>query len=222
MKDFSKLLQGVICKKNRGYRYHRMCVDEKTWPTGNVLFQKSLPISKSDIEIATNILPILKVNTIEDMFLGLTCVTMLSSYEKRQKYIAKVNGNKAKECVFDTNNYFYKGYVRKIITEGLKNNLNFTFCVKKDDKDIPVTYITLGGIQFSFHSGDTEILAEVAKNNSMPQYKEQEWNKNFSMQNGAKEVFEYALHLKNTSKLAYINETPKEYAYSLREQARNK
>ena len=58
-------------------------------------------------------------------------------------------------------------------------------------------------------------MAMLAKQRGLKQYGELNWNQNISFQNGAKEIFEFALHLKNTSDLMYINETPLEYAQSL-------
>lgn len=37
----------------------------------------------------------------------------------------------------------------------------------------------------------------------------------FAFQNGAKEVLKFALNLKNTNKLQYVNETPLEFANSI-------
>ena len=91
-----------------------------------------------------------------------------------------------------------------------------------DTKGKDVTYITLAGVQFSFHSTNASETAKRAMENGDRQYQEQEWDKNFAFQNGAKEVFEFALHLKNTSKLDYIYETPLEYATSLRNSEKGK
>ena len=213
MKDFSKLLEGVICKKNNGYKYHRYFVPEDN----RQFFTKSMDITPSDIEIATNMLPILNINNREDMFLGLTCVAMLSAYEKRQKLIAKHNGKELKACAHEDNLYMYKDYVNKIITEGLKKDIDFNFCIKPDDKGIEVTYITLGGVQFSFHNGNSGNVARFAQEHNFKQYKDQDWNKGITFQNAAKDVWLYALHLKNTSKLRYIDEKPLDYAKSISE-----
>lgn len=211
MKDFGKLLYGVICKKNKGYKYHRYYVPDDN----RQFFVKSLDISKKDVEIATNILKIMDINNQEDMFLGLTCISLLSAYEKRQKVIAKHSNKLIVECACEDNLYLYKAYVNKIIVEALKKNLDFSFCVKPDDKGLDVTYITLAGVQFSFHSGNTGKTAMFAQEHKLKQYQEQAWNKGFAFQNGAKDIFMYALHLKNTSKLRFIEEKPLNYAKSL-------
>ena len=121
MRDLSKLLQGVICKKNKGYKYHRYYVPEDN----RQFFTKSIDISEKDVEIATNILRILNVNTQEDMFLGLTCVALLSAYEKRQKLIKKHNGKELASLVSEDKLYSYKAHANNIIVAGLKKRIRF-------------------------------------------------------------------------------------------------
>ena len=119
----------------------------------------------------------------------------------------------------EDNLYYYKGCVNKLIVDALKQHLEFGFCVKEDEKKREVTYVSLGKVQFSYHFGNTSHTAKVAQEFGFNQYQEQDWNRNISMQNGAKEAFTYALHLKNTSNLRFIDETPLEYATSLYNQA---
>ena len=211
MKDLSKLLHGVICKKNKGYKYHRYYVPEDN----RQFFTKSLDITPQDVEIATNILRILNVNTQEDMFLGLTCVSLLSAYEKRQKLIKKHNGKELASLVCEDKLYAYKTHANNIVVEGLKKGLDFSFCVKPDNKGIDVTYVELAGVQFSYHNGNTSKAAKFAQEHGIKQYKNLEWNKNISFQNAAKDVFLYALNLKNLSNLKYINEKPINFAKSI-------
>jgi len=211
MRDLGKLLYGIICKKNKGYKFHRYFVPEDN----RMFFTKSMDISAKDVEIATNILKIININTEEDMFLGLTCVALLSAYEKRQKLIAKHHGKQLAECVCEDNLYSYKAFANQIIIEGLKKNLDFSFCVKPDDKGVDVTYVEIAGIQFSFHNGNASKTAKFAQKHNIRQYKNLEWNRNITFQNAAKDIFLYSLHLKNTSKLKYIDEKPLEYAKSI-------
>lgn len=219
MKDFTKLIQGVVCsRKNNGYKMHRVYINQEN----KHYFTKSLEISKTDVLIAENILKILSVNTKEDFFLGLTCVSLLSSYEKREKLKAKFAQDDVKESKAADNLYYYKGMVNKLIKDALEKDLDFTFSIDHDAKGLDVTYITLAGVQFSFHSANASETAKRAMENGDRQYQEQEWDKNFAFQNGAKEVFEFALHLKKTSKLDYIYETPLEYATSLRSMEKGK
>lgn len=171
MKDFGKLLQGVICKKNLGYRFHRAYVPEGQF------FTKSLEITPKDVEVAQNILKIINIKNREDLFLGLTCVALLSSYEKREKAKAKYNGNTSRECVAHDNLYLFKGCVNKLIIEGLKHNIDFKFCVKKDAKGADVTYISLAGVQFSFHNTNTARTVEFARDNGLKQYSDLEWDR---------------------------------------------
>ena len=211
MRDLGKLLYGIICKKNKGYKFHRYYVPEDN----RMFFTQSMDISEKDVEVATNILKIININTEEDMFLGLNCVALLSAYEKRQKLLASNKGKKLAESVCEDNLYLYKAYVNKILVEGLKKNIDFTFCVKPDDKGIDVTYITIAGIQFSFHNGNASKTAIFAQERGIRQYQDQSWNRNITFQNAAKDIFLYALHLKNTSKLKYIDEKPLDYARSI-------
>jgi len=215
MKDFAILVKGIVCNnKNKGYKYHRAYVSSEN----KNYFTKALEITAKDVEIAENILKIININTKEDFFLGLTCVALLSSYEKREKYKAKFAGDDTKLCKCQDNLYYYKGVVIKLIKDALDKDLDFSFYIENDAKGNEVTYISLAGVQFSFHNANASETAKKAKENGERQYQEQEWDKNFAFQNGAKEVFEFALHLKNTSKLDFIYETPLEYATSLRKE----
>ena len=73
----------------------------------------------------------------------------------------------------------------------------------------------LAGIQFSFHNGNTSKAAKFAQEHGIKQYKDLKWNKNIAFQNAAKDVFLYALNLKNLSKLRYIDEKPLDFAKSV-------
>lgn len=210
MKKLEDLLHGVVCKKNKGYRFHRGCVGKD-----DIFFTKSLDITKTDVEVASNILKIININTREDLFLGLTCVCLLSSYEKRQKILANHKGKELRSAVADDKLYHYKSCVNEMIIQALKNDIDFSFCIKKDAKGQEVTYVEVGGVQMSFHNGNTSATAKFAQEHGIRQYKDMEWDKSFAFQNGAKEAFLFALNLKNTSKLSYIYEKPVDYAKSL-------
>lgn len=217
MKDLTNLIKGVVCKKNLGYKYHRFSHN-----TNTPFYTKALNISKNDVDVAKNILKIIQINNREDMFLGLTSIALLSSYEKRKMLSAKYLNKELAKNVCEDNLYLYKACVNDIIVQGLKKDLDFSFCVKKDNKNLEVTYVELAGVQFSFHLGNTSKTALFAQNNNFRQYKDLEWNRKITFQNGAKEIFLYALHLKNTSNLRFINERPIDYARSINPEMYNK
>lgn len=215
MLDLSKVLVKVVKKKNLGYTLHRVNKNK-------VYFTEALPISELDVIIAKNILEIISIKTKEDLLLGLSCVVVLSANEKRKRLLSKINKDEQNQAISQDKLYYYKAKVNVMLAEAIKKDLDFTFDIKKDAKDIEVTYISLSGVQFSFHNTNTSSTLKNAKENNFRQYKDQEWDKNFSFQNGAKEIFEFALHLKKNSKLRYIKETPIEFATSLRQMAKEK
>lgn len=208
MRKFDDLLHSVIYKKNLGYTRHtfRNKVDNRRFYTN------SLNITNEDISIAKNILKIISVNNEEDLFLGLSCVTLISSVAKRieANLAPNISNSFTKECL-----YGCKKYVTTLIDYALQKNLDFSFCFGKDESGNDITYVELAGVQFSFHKTNSKEIADFAKEKGYKQYKDLDWNHSFAFQNGAKEAFQYALHLKNLSPLKIINEKPLDYANSV-------
>ena len=206
MKKFDKLLYDIVYKKNKGYKFHRYHMTERD--RGKVFFSND--ITEQDVEIAKNILKIANANNQEDLFLSLTCVSLISAYEKRQANIAKHQGKE----VHAHENYYAKKYVDVLILFAMKNNVDLTFYCAKDEKNRDITYINFAGVQFSYHNCvPVESMRFNAKHN-VGKYQPIEWDQGVKFQNGAKEIFTFALHLKKLSKLNYINETPLDYANS--------
>lgn len=208
MRQFDKLLKGIIYKKNKGYKFHRYHMDESM--RGQFFFSND--IMEEDVEIAKNILKITSVNNHEDLFLALTCVSLISAYEKRQASIAIHKG----ESVEPHKNYYAKKYVDILILFAMQNNVELSFYSQKDEKGRDITYIDFAGVQFSYHNCTPKESLAFNEKYGLGKFNQTTWNQDIKIQNGAKEIFTYALHLKNLSKLNYINETPLAYAESFK------
>lgn len=242
MKNLEDLLHKFVIKKNYGFMIHRYYVQEnssnemepgldkyrkkleqikglstapkeRTRENRNEI--KSLEMTADDVAIAASVVKLVDIQNKEDMFLGLSCVVLLSAYAKYKENVAKHTGNKLAENIFTDNLYYYKSCANEIIIEALKKDLDFSFCVKPDGSKGNVTIIEIAGTQFAFHNGVTSETLKYVQEHGIKQYKEDlTWKDEAHFQNAAKNLFTFALHLKNTSNLRIINEKPIDYAKS--------
>ncbi|MBE5746037.1 MAG: hypothetical protein E7359_01985 [Clostridiales bacterium] len=197
MKSLGQLMKKVVVKKSYGYRYHTFRTDSKKPMT-----IKSQDIDKIDVCVATNLLNNLIIKNEEDILLALTSLSLLGAGAKQ----LKVKGELRQDNMYAFRRYhFYK-----IMAASIESGIDIKFAAGFDERNNqPVTYVELAGIQFSFHI-NSESIIDFCKENNINIINETDWNKNFATQNGAKEMFTYALHLKNLSN-TLTGERPKEY-----------
>lgn len=203
MKNLGVLLNNVVVKKSYGYKFH-------TFRGNKNALSNSLKISKTDFCIAKNMLKNLTLKTTEDYVFALSCLTMMGASSKQN-----ANQSKQEEKISYA---FRRKSLYNILATAITNGADFSFSCSEDIKNnAPVTLINIAGIQFSMHIDSTSIKKYCEENN-INVYKEEEYNPNFKMQNGAKELFLFSLHLKNLSNtlsnerpLNYYNFLKKEY-----------
>lgn len=203
MKNLGQLLNKVVVKKSYGYKYHTF----RTNTQRKFKFDSKV-IDKVDICIATNLLNNMIINTEEDFVLAFSALSVLGAGAKQLK-------NKG-ELKKDNSYAFRRYHFYKLMASAINSGIDIKFSTGKDERtNQPVSYVSLLGLQFSFHI-NSESIVDFCKKNNIGIVNEQEWNKNFSMQNGAKELFEFCLFLKNTSN-TLSQERPKEFVHFLRQ-----
>lgn len=184
MVNLGYLLRKVIVRKAYGYKYH-------TFRGSQNALSNSLKISKADFCIAKNMLNNLTLKTTEDYVFALSCLTMLGASSKQNP-----NLTKKEEKISYT---FRRLNLYNILSSAIENKVDFTFsCVEDNYTKKPVTLINIAGVQFSMHIDSTSIKKYCEENN-LDLYKQEDYNPDFKMQNGAKELFLFCLHLKNLS-----------------------
>lgn len=184
MMNLGYLLRKVIVEKSYGYKYH-------TFRGNKNALSNSLKIDKMDFCIAKNMLQNLSLKTTEDYVFALSCLTMLGASSKQNP-----NLSKEEEKISYS---FRRLNLYNILASAIESNVDFTFsCVEDNKTKAPVTLINIAGVQFSMHIDSTSIKKYCEKNN-LNLYKQEDYNPNFKMQNGAKELFLFSLHLKNLS-----------------------
>lgn len=205
MVNLGHLLNKVIVKKAYGYKYH-------TFRGSKNALSNSLKIDKADFCTAKNMLQNLTLKTTEDYVFALSCLTMLGASSKQNPNLTKKE-EKISYTLRRQNLY-------NILASAIESNVDFTFsCVEDNNTKAPVTLINIAGVQFSMHIDSTSIKKYCEENN-LNLYKQEDYNPNFKMQNGAKELFLFSLHLKNLSDtlsgerpLDYYNYLMKEYSF---------
>lgn len=203
MKSLGQLLNNVVVKKSYGYKYHTF----RTNTQRKFKFNSKM-IDKVDICIATNLLNNMIIKTEEDYVLALNALSVLGAGAKQ----LKSRGELEKDTMYAFRRYhFYK-----IMASAINSGIDIKFSTGIDENtNQPVSYVSIASLQFSFHI-NSESIVSFCKENNIDIVNEQEWNKSFSMQNGAKELFEYCLYLKNTSN-TLSQERPKEFVDFLRQ-----
>lgn len=184
MKNLGVLLNNVVVKKSYGYKYH-------TFRGSKYALTNSLKISKEDFCIAKNMLKNITLKTTEDYVFAFSCLTMMGASSKQNP-----NQTKQEEKVSYA---FRRKSLYNILATAITNDVNFSFSCDEDKKNnSPVTLINIAQVQFSMHI-DTRAIKKYCEDNNLSFYKDEEYNPNFKMQNGAKELFLFSLNLKNLS-----------------------
>lgn len=194
MRKLGSLLSDVIVRKSYGYKYH-------TFRGNPNAISNSLIIQKKDFCIAKNLLKNLTLQTLEDYVFAFSCLSVLGARSKQNPKQSR------KERAISYS--FRRLSLYNILASAISSNIDFSFSCVEDNEKIPVTLINIAGIQFSMHIDCTSFKTYCEENN-LKLYKEVEYNPNFKMQNGAKELFLFCLHLKNLSK-TLTGERPLDY-----------
>lgn len=197
MKNLGQLLNNIVVRKSYGYKFHTFRTK-----TNRPFKIDSKLVDKKDICIANNLLNNMVLKTEEDYILALSCLSVLGAGAKR----LKENEN------FNPNNIYAlrRHHLYNIIATAIQNNIDIKFANSMDQKTKePITYVEIASLQFGFHI-DTTLIASFCKENGIDMVVESDWNRKFAMQNGAKEIFEFTLYLKNTSE-TLTGERPKDY-----------
>ena len=203
MIKFAKLLDKVVFKKSYGYKYH-------SFRGGNSLF-KSKEVEKVDFCVADNLLKNMTIKTDEDFALAFSALNLIGANAKQDKFNKSSTNHSA---------YFKRRFhLYRVLATAVTENANIKINMVKDayNNTDNVTIVNIGNIQFSYHI-NCESVIEFCKNNNIDIIDGNlEWDSRFRMQNGGKELFEFCLHLKNTSK-TLTGEKPLEYVEFLRKQ----
>jgi len=201
MINLSKLINKVVVKKAYGYKYHSFSSHSK-----KMFVSKDVNIK--DMLIGVQLLNNITLNTEEDFVLALSTLNLLGSGAKQQKGEVKDNN-----FIYTKRRYF----LFNIIASAIINNVDIKINSGVDEfnNSQKTTMVNIGNVQFSYHIDCEPILNYCEKNNLNIVDRTIMWNKNFKMQNGGKELFEFCLHLKNTSN-TLTNERPLDYVNFLR------
>ena len=199
MKNLGVLLNKVVVKKSYGYKFH-------TFRGNKNALSNSLKISRADFCIAKNFLKNLTLNSTEDYVFALSCLTMMGASSKQNP-----NETKSEHRISYA---FRREGLYNILASAINSGIDFNFsCVEDLYNKTPVTLVNIAGLQFSMHIDSSEIK-KYCQDNGLNLYKESEYNPNFKMQNGAKELFLFSLYLKNLSN-TLSGERPLDYYHDL-------
>lgn len=156
---------------------------------------------------------IMILNTEEDYLLFLSSLVVLSSANKFYRL---------KDSEAQIKSYSFKNFVTIAIHSAIENNIaNFKFDMQFDKKGIPIVYVKLHNLQFSFHNVPFTSMMRWARTTNKPQYEEQKWEL-MPLQNEAEKLFLYALSQDNLSRLDFGNTglTPNDFVTTIRRKTR--
>ena len=121
----------------------------------------------------------------------------------KNKNIKMVRKHQVGSISDDSQRYSFKELVAKGIDAAIANNVNFLkFDMQFDSKGEKIVYIKLHGVQFSFHGVPFTPKMRFARTAEKQQYEAQVWD-HTPLQNGASELFNYAIEQDNLTRIYY-------------------
>ena len=176
------------------------------------------PIPEAEYKCADILSNTMMLNTKEDYLLYYSSLILKSAKNKSIKQANKQKPDKDRE----RQSYSFKRQVAKGIESAIENDVDFlNFDMQVDDKGQDVVYVNLHGVQFSFHDVPFTPKMRWAKTANRRQYKPQTWE-HTPLQNGATELFNYAIEQDNLSRIYYDGSGAKPREILTRERRRVK
>ena len=136
----------------------------------------------------------------EDYLLFFSSLVLMSAKNKNIKMGRKHQVGSISD---ESQRYSFKELVAKGIDAAIANNVNFLkFDMQFDSKGEKIVYVKLHGVQFSFHGVPFTPKMRFARTAEKQQYEAQVWD-HTPLQNGASELFNYAIEQDNLTRIYY-------------------